>query len=161
MLQVNNAAVASRPGDSSVKLCDLPVEDAAKRFSYIYETNVFAVITVTNAFLPLLQAAPAARIVVVSSTLGSLEKDMIIQEYAAYSSSKTALNAVTRHYAKDLADSRVKINLACPGYCGTDLNNFAGPRTPAQGAEIMVKLATLPDDGPHGGYFDDNGRIPW
>ena len=66
---------------------------------------MFAVITVTNAFLPLLQAAPAAPIVVVSSSLGSLEKDNFIQEYAAYSSFKIALNAVTLHYAKDLADS--------------------------------------------------------
>ena len=161
-MQVNNAAVAERPGDAPAQLNDLPVEDAAKMFSYIYETNVFAVVAVTNAFLPLLQVAPAARIVNVSSSLGSLQKkDNVILQYAAYSTSKTALNAVTLHYAKYLADTTVKINLACPGYCGTDLNHFAGPRSPAQGADIIIKLATLPDDGPHGGYFDDNGAIPW
>ena len=161
LMQVNNAGIARGPGSSFTKISQLPVEDALSSFSAIYNTNVFAVVTVTNILLPLLQAAPSARIVNVSSSLGSLGRGNIISEYAAYSSSKTALNAVTLHYAKDLADSKVKINMICPGYCGTDMNDFAGTRSPAQGADIVLKMATIPDDGPHGGYFEDDGKLPW
>lgn len=160
-MQVNNAAIAESSYSSMTKVSELPVETAAKVFSSIYDTNVFAVVTVTNAFLPLLQAAPAGRIVNVSSSLGSLGKGQVISEYAPYSTSKSALNAITVHYAKDLAESSIKINMVCPGYCGTDLNHHQGPRTPAQGAEIAIKMATIGDDGPNGSYQDENGTIPW
>jgi NAD(P)-dependent dehydrogenase (short-subunit alcohol dehydrogenase family) len=79
----------------------------------------------------------------------------------AYAPSKTFLNAVTVQYAKALADTNILINAGCPGYTATDLNGFRGSRTPAQGASIGVHLATLPDDGPTGGFFDDNGVVPW
>lgn len=160
-MQVNNAGIAKGPNSSFAKISELPVEDAVNSFSTIYNTNVFAVVTVTNIFLPLLQAAPSPRIVNVSSSLGSLGRGNIISEYAPYSTSKSALNAVTLHYAKDLENTKVKINMICPGYCGTDLNDFAGPRSAAQGAAIVLKMATIPDDGPHGGYFEDAGKLPW
>ena len=80
---------------------------------------------------------------------------------AAYSPSKTFLNAVTIQYAKELRDTNILINAACPGYVATDLNGFRGVRTPEQGAAIAIRLATLPDDGPTGGFFEDAGVVPW
>ena len=161
-LQVNNAAIAGTPeASSTASISQLPVEDAAQMFRSVYDTNVFSVVTVTNAFLPLLQSAPAGRIVNVSSSMGSLGTNYFRLELAPYSSSKTALNAITLHYAKDLANTKIKINLICPGYCATDMNNHKGVRSAAQGAEIAIKMATLPDDGPTGSYSDHNGSLPW
>jgi NAD(P)-dependent dehydrogenase (short-subunit alcohol dehydrogenase family) len=79
----------------------------------------------------------------------------------AYAPTKTYLNAVTIQYAKELSDTNVLINNACPGYVATDLNAFSGTQTPEQGAAIAIRLATLPDDGPTGGLFDDTGIVPW
>ncbi|MFJ1969238.1 SDR family oxidoreductase [Streptomyces sp. NPDC087903] len=130
------------------------------------ETNVIGVIRVTNAMLPLLRRSSSPRIVNMSSSVGSLtlqttpgvETGPIA---VAYSPSKTYLNAVTVQYAKELRDTNILINAACPGFCATDLNNFRGVRTPEQGAAIAIRLATLPDDGPTGGFFDDAGEVPW
>jgi NAD(P)-dependent dehydrogenase (short-subunit alcohol dehydrogenase family) len=80
---------------------------------------------------------------------------------AAYATSKTFLNAVTVQYVKELRDTGILINTGCPGYVATDLNGFHGVRTPEQGAAIAIRLATLPDDGPNGGFFDDAGVVPW
>lgn len=79
----------------------------------------------------------------------------------AYCSSKTALNGVTVAFANELESEGFKINIADPGYTATNLNEFSGPRTPAQGATIAIELATLGDDGPTGGYFNDAGAVPW
>jgi len=130
------------------------------------ETNVIGVIRVTNAMLPLLRRSPSPRIVNMSSTVGSLTRQSTPGTEtgpisAAYAPSKTFLNAVTIQYAKELHDTSILINAACPGYVATDLNGFRGYRTPEQGAAIAIKLATLPDDGPTGGFFDDNGIVPW
>ncbi|KAL3134780.1 hypothetical protein ABBQ32_007766 [Trebouxia sp. C0010 RCD-2024] len=160
-MQVNNAGIAVGPDGSLANISDLPVESAAKTLNYVFDTNVFAVVTVTNAFLPLLKAAPSARIVNVSSIAASLTHGVMVQPYAVYSSSKTALNAVTLHYAKDLAETNIKVNMICPGYCATEINGHSGPRSAAEGAEIAIKMATLPNVGPHGGFYDDNGSIPW
>jgi len=132
----------------------------------VVETNVLGVIRVTNALLPLLRRAASPRIVNMSSSVGSLtlqttpgvEMGPIA---AAYTPSKTFLNAVTVQYAKELRDTNILINAACPGYVATDLNGFSGVRTPEQGAAIAIRLATLPDDGPSGGFFDDAGGVPW
>ncbi|MEV6492775.1 SDR family oxidoreductase [Actinoplanes sp. NPDC051633] len=135
----------------------------------VVETNVIGVIRVTNAFLPLLRRSASPRIVNMSSGVGSLARqsapdasELTIGPVAvAYSPSKTFLNGVTVQYARELRDTNIKINVACPGFVATDLNNFRGVRTPEEGAHIAIKLATLPDDGPTGGYFEDAGRIPW
>ena len=79
----------------------------------------------------------------------------------AYNSSKSALNSITVSLAKELRDTPIKVNAACPGYTATDLNANSGPRTVQQGAEIAVRLAILGPDGPTGGYFNDDGPIPW
>ncbi len=132
-----------------------------------YDTNVFGVFAVTKAMLPLLRKSDAGRIVNMSSGLGSLTQNTDPNyEYAqikllAYNSSKTALNAMTIQFAHELKDTVIKVNAADPGYVATDINNYSGPRTVQQGATAAVRLATLPADGPTGGYFDENGIVPW
>ncbi|MFC7487277.1 SDR family oxidoreductase [Knoellia sp. CPCC 206453] len=130
----------------------------------VVETNVIGVMRVTNAMLPLLRRAGSPRIVNMSSSVGSLTLQSagdVGPIAAAYSPSKTFLNAITVQYAKELKDTNILINAGCPGYVATDLNGFRGFRTAEQGAGIAIHLATLPDDGPTGGYFDDAGVIPW
>lgn len=132
-----------------------------------YETNVFGVFSVTKAMLPLLKKSSSGRIVNLSSGLGSLTlnsdpKSQFYNVYVlAYNSSKTALNALTVFFAKELSNSPIKINSVSPGFTATDLNGHSGYRTVDQGASIVVKLATIDNDGPTGGFFDDNGVIPW
>jgi NAD(P)-dependent dehydrogenase (short-subunit alcohol dehydrogenase family) len=129
----------------------------------VFETNVFGVITVTDAFLPLLRRSAHPRIVNMSSSVGTLNDmlDSPLPVSFAYVPSKTALNAVTVQYAKALKDTPIKVNAGCPGYCATDLNNHGGYRTAAQGATIAVTLATLDDEGPTGGFYDDEGTVSW
>lgn len=157
---VNNAGVAIN--------YDLPPsQQAIADIKAIYEVNVFGPIRVTQAFLPLLLGAPAARVVMVSSHSGSNERarDRSSASYSVnmlgYGSSKAALNAITVSFAKELASRGVLVNAAAPGYTATDLNRHKGHRTVQQAAEIVVRLATLEGDGPTGGYFDENGAVPW
>jgi NAD(P)-dependent dehydrogenase (short-subunit alcohol dehydrogenase family) len=132
-----------------------------------FETNVFAVVTVTNAMLPLLRRSPAGRIVNLSSSLGSLTlastPGTIYAQWPimAYTSSKATLNMLTVKYANALRDSAIKVNSACPGYVATDLTGHQAARSAAEGAEIVVRLATLDPDGPSGGFFDVDGPVAW
>jgi len=132
-----------------------------------YETNVFGVFAVTRTMLPLLRKSDGARIVNISSGLGSLTQNSdpgyryAAAKLLAYNSSKSALNALTIQFAYELRDTPIKVNAADPGYVATDLNNQMGTRTVEQGARIAVKLATLPADGPTGGFFDEDGVVPW
>jgi NAD(P)-dependent dehydrogenase (short-subunit alcohol dehydrogenase family) len=156
---VNNAGVTGGMSQAPTTV-DIAVMRAA------VDTNVFGVIRVTNAFLPLLRRSASPRIVNMSSTVGSLTRQTTPGAQtgpvsAAYSPSKSFLNAVTVQYARELAGTNVLINLGCPGYCATDLNGHRGYRTPEQGAAIAIRLATLPDDGPTGAFFDDDGVVPW
>ena len=80
---------------------------------------------------------------------------------AVYSPTKAYLNALTIHYAKELAGTNILINAGCPGYVATDLNGHQGTRTPEQGAAVFLELATLPDGGPTGTFRDENGALPW
>jgi NAD(P)-dependent dehydrogenase (short-subunit alcohol dehydrogenase family) len=156
---VNNAGVTGgRPQEPT--LVDLATVRAA------LETNVIGVIRVTNAMLPLLRQSASPRIVNMSSSVGSLARQSTPGAQtgpisAAYAPSKSALNALTIQYAKELAGTGILINAGCPGYTATDLNGFRGVRTPEQGAAIAIRLATLPDDGPAGGFFEDAGVVPW
>ena len=132
-----------------------------------YDTNFFGVFAVIKAMLPLLRKSDAGRIVNISSGLGSLAQNTDPNyEYAemkilAYNSSKTAVNAMTIQFAHELKDTSIKVNSADPGYVATELNANSGPRTVEQGAIAPVRLATLPNDGPTGGFFDENGVVPW
>jgi NAD(P)-dependent dehydrogenase (short-subunit alcohol dehydrogenase family) len=131
----------------------------------VVETNVIGVIRVINAMLPMLRHSASPRIVNVSSSVGSLTLQTTGGEVgpiaAAYAPSKSFLNAVTIQYAKELAETNILINAACPGFVATDLNDFRGTGTPQQGAATPIRLATLPDDGPTGGFFNDAGTVPW
>ncbi len=158
---VNNAGVTGgMPQD--------PTQVSPEQVRMVVETNVIGVIRVTNALLPLLRRSTSPRIVNMSSSVGSLARQTATDGEGstgpisgAYSPSKTYLNAVTVQYAKELRDTNILINLGCPGFVATDLNGFRGVRSPEQGAAIAIQLATLPDDGPTGGYFEDAGVIPW
>ncbi|WP_442929835.1 SDR family oxidoreductase [Micromonospora sp. WMMC241] len=153
---VNNAGISGPADDGAQDPTTLDLDVLRT----VLDTNVFGVIRVTNAMLPLLRRAPSPRIVNVSSNMGplTLRTGPVL---AAYAPSKTMLNSITAQYARQLADTNVVVNAACPGWVATDFTNFAAPRTPEQGAAIAVRLATLPDDGPRGGFFDDAGVIPW
>jgi NAD(P)-dependent dehydrogenase (short-subunit alcohol dehydrogenase family) len=146
---VNNAGIVTMGGAPSATSLD--------GLRAILETNVLGVIAVTNAMLPLLRRAPSARIVNVSSEVGSIT---LVSDHAnpmwampasvPYPVSKAALNMVTAMYAKELLEAGILVNAANPGYCATDLNGRSGFRAAAEGAEVSVTLATLPDDGPTG-----------
>ncbi len=134
----------------------------------MYETNVFGVFAVTKAMLPLLRRSDAGRIVNMSSTMGSLSLNSDpnsiygqMPPLLAYNSSKTAVNAMTVFFANELRHTNIKVNAVSPGYVATDLNNHTGFLTPEQGAKMPVMFATLPNDGPTGGFFDENGAIAW
>ena len=166
---VNNAGIAKGNPPSQTDLAVM---------HEVYEVNVFGVIRVTNAMLPLLRRAPAARIVNVSSEVGSISAQSDpasplagIPASLAYPSSKSALNMITAMYARELRDTPIKVNAANPGYTKTDLNRNSGFRSVTEGAEASVYLATLPADGPSGilwghlwtadGPADAYGRLPW
>ena len=157
---VNNAGIAV---DSGEKLDEISLETIRKTF----DTNFFGVIAATQAFLPLVKKSESGRIVNVSSGLGSLAQNSDpTWEFAAvkpiaYNSSKAALNMFTVILAAQLKDTNIKVNAADPGYTATDLNHNSGPKTVEQGASIIFDLATLPESGATGGYFDDQGVVAW
>jgi NAD(P)-dependent dehydrogenase (short-subunit alcohol dehydrogenase family) len=142
-------------------------------FRRTYETNVFGVVAVTNAFLPALRRSAHPRIVNVSSGTGSLGWSTGLNPQfahetsgtgAAYRSSKTALNALTVYYAQALASEGFIVNALAPGLRATDLNARAAASggDPAEAAAGAVRLALLPDDGPTGEFFSwDGTTAPW
>ncbi|BCJ49677.1 short-chain dehydrogenase [Actinoplanes sp. NBRC 14428] len=163
---VNNAGIA----DAGRPAPDLDV-DTLRR---VYETNVFGVLAVTNAFLPALRRSPHPRIVNVSSGTGSLawstgpnpqfDHAMSGGLAAAYRSSKTALNALTVYYAQALAAEKIKVNALAPGLRATNLTPRATELggDPGEAAAEAVRLALLADDGPSGGFFSWDGTpAPW
>jgi NAD(P)-dependent dehydrogenase (short-subunit alcohol dehydrogenase family) len=158
---VNNAAV---------KLEFHPSPPSALPLSLVrqtFETNVFGTMSVIQAMLPLLRQAPAGRIVNLSSGLGSLTlattEGTKYQErpLLSYNVAKAAVNSVTVQFANELRDTPIKVNAADPGYTNTDMTLGTGDRSPEVGAAIAIRLATLPDDGPTGGFFDERGPVPW
>jgi NAD(P)-dependent dehydrogenase (short-subunit alcohol dehydrogenase family) len=156
---VNNAGISSAPGSRF----RTPIEESAENIRAVYETNVFAVVTVTNAFIPLLLLSEAGRIVNVTSKRGSIGEEgaWVGRPYMAYSTSKTALNAVTVHYARSLVETAIKVNGAAPGHVATDFNGFRGTRTPEEGAAVAIRLAELDSDGPSGLVFEDEVQLVW
>ena len=159
---VNNAGISVREGNTSPS--ELALEDVRTTFA----TNVFGVFAVTKAMLPLLRRSGAGRIVNLSSEMGSLGINSDPTSFAAhlppalaYNASKTALNALTVFFARELRDTPIKINAVSPGFVATDLNGHSGFLTPEQGAKVPVAFATLPVDGPSGGFFGENGVIAW
>jgi len=155
---VNNAGIAEWGSPSEIDLA---------KVREVYETNVFGPMAVIKTMLPLLRQSPRGRIVNVSSHLGSLalaaDPSSPMSKFLAlgYCTSKSALNSLTLQFANELRQTPIKVNAICPGYCATDLNNNSGPRSAAQGAVAAVRYATLADDGPTGGFFDEDGVVGW
>ncbi|MFE7776122.1 SDR family NAD(P)-dependent oxidoreductase [Streptomyces sp. NPDC057445] len=159
---VNNAGVEERARDGGVVGA---AEVTAEMMRSLFETNVFGVVRVTHAFLPLLQRSAAPVVVNVSSGLASMARvtDPGTPAYAypgvTYPASKTAVNMITVQYAK--AFPAMRINAVEPGYTATDLNRHTGTQTVEEGAEIIVRMAQVGPEGPTGGYFDAAGPLPW
>ncbi len=169
---INNAAISNtskRPDQSieeyskSVRASNVSLDEVRA----VWETNVFGVLAVTQAMLPLLREAPAARIVNVSSGVGSLTlnadpafpwRSIFGPVYAA---SKTALNAMTLAMAVELGPEGIKVNAVSPGFTRTNLNNYAGTETVEEGAREAVRVALLGPDGPTGTFSNTAGIIPW
>jgi NAD(P)-dependent dehydrogenase (short-subunit alcohol dehydrogenase family) len=154
---INNAGIV---GDRKPVL-----ETTADDIRRVYDTNVFGVVRVTRAFLPLLENSDNPVIVNVSSGMGSigvtsdperLESTIVS---LAYPSSKTALNMLTSQWAKALPGMRV--NAVDPGYTATDFNGRSGPQTVTEGTDAIVAMATIGPDGPTGTFVDRQGAVPW
>jgi NAD(P)-dependent dehydrogenase (short-subunit alcohol dehydrogenase family) len=157
---VNNAGI-NDPGDGPPPTARL---DAVER---VLRTNFLGALAVTQAMLPLLHKAPSARIVNVSSGLGSLAQNAdpaypyAAVKFLGYSASKAALNMLTVQLAYVLRETSIKVNSADPGYTATDLNGHRGTQTIPEGAAEAIRLALLPDDGLTGAYTDSTGIVPW
>jgi NAD(P)-dependent dehydrogenase (short-subunit alcohol dehydrogenase family) len=163
---VNNAGVQLDSADfgSSFNTTSTVTPDVLRQ---TFETNFFSVVALTQALLPLIRKAPAGRIVNLSSILGSLtlhsdpSSGIYDKKAFAYDASKTALNAFTVHLAQELRATKIKVNSAHPGWVQTDMGGSAAPLRLSEGGKTSVQLATLPDDGPTGGYFHLGEQLPW
>jgi NAD(P)-dependent dehydrogenase (short-subunit alcohol dehydrogenase family) len=163
---VNNAGILP---EATANGADAPLDLAL--FRQTFETNVFGAVAVAQEFLPLLRESDCGRIVNISTTMGSLtdasDPDSPYYEVIvpAYQSSKGAINAITVALAKLLEDTPIKVNSICPGWVQTDLggpdNRAAAPLTAEEAAPIVVKMATIPNDGPSGQFVDRDGNVPW
>ncbi len=160
---VNNAGVQHEMtgGRAVAGAADLTADVMRRTF----ETNVFGLVRVTRAFLPLLSRSPAPVVVNVSSGLASLTRMTTPGDHAhaypgvAYPASKTAVNMLTVQYAKAFPSFRV--NAVEPGFTATDLNHHSGVQSVEEGAEVIVRMARVAPDGPTGTYTDAAGPLPW
>ncbi len=152
---VNNAGIYidSQAGKNSV--FDAKIDTLQKTM----ETNVYGVLRVTQALIPLMKQQNYGRIVNVSSGMGQLTH--MGGGYTGYRISKAALNALTRILANELQGTNILVNSVCPGWVKTDMGGGAAPLTPEQGVDTIVWLATLADGGATGGFFRDRKPIDW
>lgn len=154
---INNAGIvgARKPA------ADVTAEDVRT----VFETNVFGVVRVTHAFLPLLERSDSPVIVNVSSGMGSIAVTTDPERFEstliglAYPSSKTAVNMLTTQYAKALP--HIRINAVDPGYTATDLNGHNGTQSVEEGTDAIVAMAQVDPSGPTGTFVDRNGVVPW
>jgi NAD(P)-dependent dehydrogenase (short-subunit alcohol dehydrogenase family) len=160
---INNAGVGAQDGTLVNKTIHTTEEELQK----IFGTNLFSVIAVTRAFLPLLKKSEAGRIVNLSSILGSLtlhaDPDSRIASVKtfAYDASKAALNAFTIHLAAELKHTKIKVNSAHPGWVKTDMGGDEAPMEIPEGAKTSVDLALLGPDGPNGRFIHLGQELPW
>ena len=158
---INNAGIAR---DQKKK----PAETTLQDFRETYETNVFGVATVTNAFLPMLLKSEDGRVINQSAALGShsmtarMEPPLVKLNWLAYNSSKAALNSLTLEYAKLLRETSVRVFATSPGQVSTALNgHHQGGITPAEGASIAARLATIDAPPPNGSFWGLAGQMAW
>lgn len=163
---VNNAGIGTPEGTGTVGDA-LTSGTSLEELRQVFETNVFAVLQLTRELLPLLQKSSGARIVNVSSHLGSLalhaRKDQAVayNKRYAYNASKAALNLFTIQLAQELEGTNIKVNSVHPGWVKTRLGSDAAPLQPAQGAQTSVEAALLSEDGPSSTFFHLDQTIPW
>ena len=159
---VNNAGVEGRGENNTIIGAEAATADMVRE---VFDTNVFGVVRVTHAFLPLLQRSSAPVVVNVSSSLGSLSLAVSPESFTyfypgvAYPASKSAVNMITVQFAKQFPSMR--INAVEPGYNDTDLNGHTGTQTVEEGARIIVAMAQTAPDGPTAGYFSAHGPVAW
>jgi NAD(P)-dependent dehydrogenase (short-subunit alcohol dehydrogenase family) len=157
---INNAGIRGEVPQPASKV---PID----RLRLVFETNFFGAVQTTQEFMDLLRKADQPRIVNVTSDLASLtnHSDPTWKFYpfksAAYSPSKTALNAYTVMLAFELKDTNFKVNCVNPGHTATEFNNFKGEKTVEQGASVIVKYATLDKSGATGKFFSEEGETAW
>jgi NAD(P)-dependent dehydrogenase (short-subunit alcohol dehydrogenase family) len=144
-------------------------EESLDLWRQTFEVNVFGLVAATQVFLPLIKRSSAGRIVHLSSILGSLALASdpnspiggATGSGAAYGATKSAVNMYTVHLARELAGTNIKVNAAHPGWVKTDMGGEAAPMEIVEGAKTSVQLATIPNDGPTGGYFHLGDTLPW
>jgi NAD(P)-dependent dehydrogenase (short-subunit alcohol dehydrogenase family) len=160
---INNAGVGADGGMFAAKT----VETTEQELQRVFGTNLFSVVAVTRAFLPLLKKSSAGRIVNLSSILGSLTLQadphgpLASFKTFAYDASKSALNAFTIHLAAELNDTGIKVNSAHPGWVKTEIGTDQAPMEITDGARTSVQLALLGADGPTGRFIHLGEELPW
>jgi NAD(P)-dependent dehydrogenase (short-subunit alcohol dehydrogenase family) len=158
---INNAGVGIQDGTQKVS------QQKLDTWRKTFDTNVFGLIAVTQAFMPLLEKSSAGRIVNLSSILGSLalhsdpKSPIYNYKVAAYNVSKSAVNAYTVQLAWELKDTKIKVNAVHPGHVKTDMGGAAAPMEIVDGAKSGVAMALIGDDGPNGSYTHMGKTLPW
>jgi NAD(P)-dependent dehydrogenase (short-subunit alcohol dehydrogenase family) len=158
---INNAGISFQDGSKKVS------EQTLDTWRKTFDTNLFAMIAVTQAFLPLLEKSDAGRIVNLSSMLGSMtlhsDPTSVIYNYKipAYNVSKTAVNGWTVQLAYELRDTKIKVNAAHPGHVKTEMGGAYAPMEIADGAKTGVALALIDAKGPNGAFIHMGERLPW
>lgn len=150
---INNAGIY--PDESGDTLLDTPIDTIKTGF----DTNLYGPILLCQTLVPLMKKNGYGRVVNISSGMGQLSE--MEGGSPAYRLSKTALNAVTRMLAAEVAETSILVNSMCPGWVETAMGGSEAPRSPEEGADTAIWLATLPDDGPTGGFFRDRQPIQW
>jgi NAD(P)-dependent dehydrogenase (short-subunit alcohol dehydrogenase family) len=150
---VNNAGILADPRGSRF------LDSKLETYRDTLEANLFGPLQLAQAVIPLMKAHRYGRIVNLSSGLGQLSE--MGAGTPAYRISKTALNALTRILSAEFKDNNILVNAMCPGWTRTGMGGDSAPRTPGQAADTALWLATLPDDGPSGGFFRDRKAIAW
>ena len=161
---VNNAGIAG--------VFEQSLESTVDQYKEVYDTNVFGVVRVTQAFIDLLRKSPAPRIVNVSTSMGSLSlaadiyNDNYPKRFIIYQSSKSALNMYTVNLAYELRNTSFKVNAVCPGWTQTDFTGHQGTSTPQEAGQRIAKYALIGEDGPTGKYFSEEyfaepANCPW
>jgi NAD(P)-dependent dehydrogenase (short-subunit alcohol dehydrogenase family) len=164
---INNAGVWLETDNAAQRVPNQTSSLSLGLLHQIFEVNFFSVVGLTQTLLPLIHKASSARIVNLSSTMGSLalQADPSYPYYShkifGYSASKTALNSFTIHLAQELRETRIKVNSVHPGWVRTDMGGADADLDVAEAAQIVVNFATLPDDGPTGGFYFGNQKVPW